>query len=227
VSGWSSPRIRRRRSRMLQPARLGQGCSRLSGLGRRSCRHPMSSWPSNGPVIPSWRVTCSGVQGTSVCVLELLGTLQRERGRAPQSWSRRSGCIRVIVADEPHPPAFVQTQARRSTTSLISQMRWWRYARPTISCRTARCNRGRTSSRIRTRTAWMPCRLEPSLSVARRRPARRSPAATLAGCGLVSPGAWRPWLPTWLPGNSLAALIFDGPAGHRTDRRQGPEWVIH
>jgi hypothetical protein len=76
-------------------------------------------------------------------------------------------------------------------------------------------------------TSCMPCGLEQLLDVARCRSACRSPAATLAGRGLTSPGAWRRWLPTWLPGNSLAALIFDGPTGRRTNRWQGPEWLIH
>ena len=57
-----------------------------------------------------------------------------------------------------------------------------------------------------TLTSCMPCRPDPSPDGARRRPACRSPAKTLARCGLVSPGSCRRWLPSWLPANSLAAL---------------------
>jgi hypothetical protein len=69
-------------------------------------------------------------------------------------------------------------------------------------------------------TSCMPYKPEGSLGVARHRLGCRSPAATLAGRGLVSPGAWRCWLPTWLPGNSLAALMFDGSNRSPTDRPQ-------
>ena len=62
-------------------------------------------------------------------------------------------------------------------------------------------------------TFCMPYRPGPSLNEARRRPACRSPAWILAGYGLVSPGVWRCWLPTWLPGNSLAPLNSSGRSG--------------
>jgi hypothetical protein len=58
-------------------------------------------------------------------------------------------------------------------------------------------------------TSCMPYTFQPSLSVAWRGPMRCLPAATLAGCGQTSPGVWRRWLPTWLPGNLLALLMFD------------------
>jgi hypothetical protein len=69
-------------------------------------------------------------------------------------------------------------------------------------------------------TSCMPYKPERSLRVARHRLGCRSPAATLAGRGLVSPGAWRCWLPTWLPENLLAALMFDGSNRSPTDRPQ-------
>ena len=55
-------------------------------------------------------------------------------------------------------------------------------------------------------TSCMPYRPGQSPDEARRRPACRLPAMTVAGCGLVSPSAWRRWLPTWLPANPLARL---------------------
>jgi hypothetical protein len=55
-------------------------------------------------------------------------------------------------------------------------------------------------------TFCMPYRPEPSLDGAGRRRASRLPAVILARCGLRLPGACRRWLPTWLPGKSLAAL---------------------
>jgi hypothetical protein len=44
-----------------------------------------------------------------------------------------------------------------------------------------------------------------------RRHASRLPAVILARCGLTLPGACRRWLPTWLPGKSLAALTSGRP----------------
>ena len=45
----------------------------------------------------------------------------------------------------------------------------------------------------------MPYKLQLSLGVAGRGPVWRSPAASVAVCGLASPGAAPRWLPTWLP----------------------------
>ena len=57
-------------------------------------------------------------------------------------------------------------------------------------------------------TSCMPYRPVPSLDGARCLPACRLPAMTVAVCGLMSPGAWRRWLPTWLPANPLARLTL-------------------
>jgi len=45
----------------------------------------------------------------------------------------------------------------------------------------------------------MPCTLQPSPGVAGRRLAWRSPAASVAVCGLAWPGVAARWLPAWLP----------------------------
>ena len=58
-------------------------------------------------------------------------------------------------------------------------------------------------------TFCMPYRPGPSPDRARRRPVWRLPAATAAGRRLLSAGAWRRWLPTWLPAKSLAGLILE------------------
>ena len=55
----------------------------------------------------------------------------------------------------------------------------------------------------------MPYTLRPSPHAAGRRPVWRSPAASVAGRGLASPGADSRWLPAW-PQNPLAPLTFDG-----------------
>ena len=60
-------------------------------------------------------------------------------------------------------------------------------------------------------TSCMPCTLQLSLGVAGRGPVWRSPAASVAGRGLMSPGVAPRWLPAWLPANSLAPLMFDDP----------------
>ena len=62
-------------------------------------------------------------------------------------------------------------------------------------------------------TLCMPYRPPLSLDEAGRRPAWRLPAVMLARCGLTLPGACRRWLPTWLPGNSLAPLNSSGRSG--------------
>lgn len=78
------------------------------------------------------------------------------------------------------------------------------------------------------RCPCMPYRLSPSPGGARRRPVRCLPATTLAGCGRAPPGAWRCWLLAWLPGNSLAPLMFDlfehslRPAAMPPRRHAGP-----
>src|ERR1022692_2428722 len=66
--------------------------------------------------------------------------------------------------------------------------------------------------RLELRTSCMPYTLRRSLGVAGRGSAWRSPAASVAGRGLASPDAGPRWLPTWLPANSLAPLMFDNPA---------------
>jgi hypothetical protein len=82
-----------------------------------------------------------------------------------------------------------------------------------------RCHLIVTSTRTSTRkivelrgfeplTFCMPYRPGLSPDGAERRPACRLPAATEAGCGLARPGAWRRWLPTWLPVNPLAVPMF-------------------
>src|SRR5580658_2530676 len=53
-------------------------------------------------------------------------------------------------------------------------------------------------------TSCMPYRPHQRPDVAWYRPAGRSPAATMAQCGLTSRGDWRRWLPTWLPASSVA-----------------------
>jgi hypothetical protein len=70
-------------------------------------------------------------------------------------------------------------------------------------------------------TSCMPYRPGPSPDRARSRPACRLAAKTFARCGLMSPGACRHWLPTWLPVNSLAMLTtlwFEQKAGQQTAR---------
>jgi hypothetical protein len=69
-------------------------------------------------------------------------------------------------------------------------------------------------------TFCMPYRPRPSPSVARHRPVCQSPAAFVARCGLTSPCACRYWLPTWLPANSLAPLMFEGRTAPRTTSRR-------
>jgi hypothetical protein len=58
-------------------------------------------------------------------------------------------------------------------------------------------------------TFCMPYRAGPSPDRAGRRLTWRLPAATVAGRSLLSAGAWRHWLPTWLPARSLAGLMFE------------------
>ena len=58
-------------------------------------------------------------------------------------------------------------------------------------------------------TSCMPYELPRSMGWAGHRLMCPLPAAIVAGCGLASPGAWRRWLPAWLPRNSLASLMFD------------------
>ena len=58
-------------------------------------------------------------------------------------------------------------------------------------------------------TSCMPYRPRPSLSVGWHRLASRLAAAIVARRGLTSPGSCRRWLPTWLPANSLAPLMFE------------------
>src|SRR6266704_1178863 len=60
-------------------------------------------------------------------------------------------------------------------------------------------------------TSCMPCTLRLSPHVAGRGPVWSSPAASVAACGLASPGVAPRWLPTWLPANSLAPLTSDDP----------------
>jgi hypothetical protein len=61
--------------------------------------------------------------------------------------------------------------------------------------------------RLELRTSCMPYTLQPPPGVAWRGPVRRSPAASVAGRGLASPGACPPWLPTWLPEPVSAANL--------------------
>ena len=68
--------------------------------------------------------------------------------------------------------------------------------------------------RLELRTSCMPCTLQLSPHVAARGPVWRSPAASVAGHGLASPGAGPRWLPNWLPefvgaANLLAARVLD------------------
>src|SRR6266567_6097337 len=56
-------------------------------------------------------------------------------------------------------------------------------------------------------TSCMPCTLQTSLGVAGRRLVWRSPAASVAGRGLASPGVAPRWLPTWLPELVSAANV--------------------
>ena len=85
-----------------------------------------------------------------------------------------------------------------------------------------RCHLIVTSTRTSTRemvelrgfeplTFCMPYGARPSPDGAGRRPARQLPAMTVAGRSLLSAGAWRHWLPTWLPEKSLASLMFEWP----------------
>src|SRR6266487_6072712 len=60
-------------------------------------------------------------------------------------------------------------------------------------------------------TSCMPCTLRPSPDVAGRGLMWRSPAASVAGRGLAWPGDGARWLPTWLPGQSLAPLKSGDP----------------
>jgi hypothetical protein len=93
-----------------------------------------------------------------------------------------------------------------------------------------RCHLIVTSTRTSTRknvelrgfeplTFCMPYRGDSSPDRAGRRPAWRLPAVTMAGCGLMLPGACRCWLPTWLPGNSLARQRPAGRTGLPARRR--------
>jgi hypothetical protein len=60
-------------------------------------------------------------------------------------------------------------------------------------------------------TSCMPYRSSPSPDGAERCLVCHCAAKTLARCGLMSPGACRHWLPSWLPANSLATLTVPWP----------------
>jgi hypothetical protein len=73
----------------------------------------------------------------------------------------------------------------------------------------------------------MPCTLSPSPHAAGRRPAWSSPAASVAGRGLASPGVAPRWLPTWLPELVSAANLRDPatpPCGADPHRRDSDSW---
>jgi hypothetical protein len=95
----------------------------------------------------------------------------------------------------------------------------WRAGREARASRAA-CSKNAVELRgFEPLTFCMPYRPRLSLDAAWRRHASRSPAPILAPCGLTLPGACRRWLPTWLPGNSLAALT----SGRRNRAAGRPE----
>ena len=70
-------------------------------------------------------------------------------------------------------------------------------------------------------TPCLQSKVQPSLNVAWHRRKRRSPVVIPAGFGWVSPGAWRHWLPTWLPNAVSSAKSCN--RGRAADRFSRPD----